>query len=83
MPLFLNSEDFVYYFILSLWNGQAPAKIKILENKCLLSSCAYHVSSPCVLLLASLRSEEGKVPEVICCHGNDVTHMRTKFHLHV
>ena len=45
----------------------------------------YHVSFPCVLPLASLRSEERKVPEAICYFGrreNDVIHMRTKFPLH-
>ena len=39
----------------------------------------------CVRPLASLGSEERKVPEAICCcgrHGNNVIHMRTKFHLH-
>ena len=47
---------------------------------------AYQVSSPCVVPLASLRSEETKVPEAICCcgrHGNDVIHMCIKFHFHV
>ena len=65
MPLFLNSQDFLFtclhsflytttYYICGM--GQAPIKIKILH---LLSSwkwCAYQVSSPCVV--ASLRSEE-------------------------
>ena len=49
---------------------------------------AYQVSSPSVVPLVSWRSEEvfeRKLPEAIChCghHGNDVIHMRAKFHLH-
>ena len=43
---------------------------------------AYQVSSSCVVPLASLRSEEVRVPEAFCCcgfRGNDVIHMRTSF----
>ena len=53
---------------------------------------AYQVSSPCVLPLASLRSEEVIFKKIACgclllfkqsvCHVNDVTRMHTKFHLH-
>ena len=46
---------------------------------------AYQVSSPCVVPLTSLRSEEvikKKSSVAFCCcrrHGNDVIHMGTKF----
>ena len=41
------------------------------------------VSSPCVLLLTSLRSEEVILEKSACGrHGNDVICMRTKFLLH-
>ena len=74
---------------ISVKGGKPPIKIDNKE-KCLLSlwkRChmhLYQVSSPCLLPLASLRSEEvifeENCPEAICCSSNKVVVMEMMLH---
>ena len=69
MPLFLNSHyllplifKIILLRIISLWRGKPPIKLIIEKNTCCHhgNMHVYQVSSPYVLPLASLRSEEGE-----------------------
>ena len=84
----LRSESYMMLFeehvvVMEAWSG---------HGNDVYNMHAYQVSSTCVPPLASLRSEELIFKKIAWgylllfkqsgCHGNDVTRMRTKFHLH-
>ena len=59
-----------------------------MKGGCPLNKSLVAVSPPCELPLVILRSEEvilRKVCNIFVggCHGNNLIHVRTKFHLHV